>query len=104
MTGQAAKEIKATLLGGYAGRLARERQQDRAISMALAEVPVGLALDTPLGPWLSSFGRWQPGFSLFTYAVSTIRTSSRPMSSPRARPGASRSGRSSPPAVWIRPF
>ncbi|MFD5569549.1 MFS transporter [Streptomyces cadmiisoli] len=50
------------LLGGYAARLAPEGQQGRAISIALAGVPVGLALGIPLGTWLSGFGGWQLAF------------------------------------------
>lgn len=50
------------LLGGYAARLAPEGRQGRAIAIALAGTPLGLALGIPLGTWLSSFGGWQTAF------------------------------------------
>ncbi|MFI5613948.1 MFS transporter [Amycolatopsis sp. NPDC051903] len=49
-------------LGGYAARLAPGGQQGRAITIALAGTPIGLALGVPLGPWLSSLGGWQAAF------------------------------------------
>jgi predicted MFS family arabinose efflux permease len=49
-------------LGGYAARLAPGGQQGRAITIALAGTPIGLALGVPLGPWLSTFGGWQVAF------------------------------------------
>lgn len=50
------------LLGGYAARLAPEGRQGRAIAIALAGTPIGLALGIPLGTWLSSFSSWQLAF------------------------------------------
>ncbi|WP_232668035.1 MFS transporter [Pseudonocardia sp. TRM90224] len=50
------------LLGGYAARLAPEGRQGRAIAIALAGTPLGLALGVPLGTWLSAFGGWQTAF------------------------------------------
>ncbi|MEU8389141.1 MFS transporter [Micromonospora sp. NPDC048843] len=50
------------LLGGYAARLAPEGRQGRAIAIALAGTPIGLALGIPLGTWLSSLGGWQLAF------------------------------------------
>ncbi|MFE0633371.1 MFS transporter [Streptomyces sp. NPDC058864] len=50
------------LLGGYAARLAPDGQQGRAITIALAGTPIGLALGIPLGTWLSSLGGWQSAF------------------------------------------
>ncbi|MFJ4471747.1 MFS transporter [Streptomyces sp. NPDC089424] len=50
------------LLGGYAARLAPEGRQGRAIAVALAGTPVGLALGVPLGTWLSGLGGWQLAF------------------------------------------
>ncbi|MFI9387461.1 MFS transporter [Kutzneria sp. NPDC052558] len=48
-------------LGGYAARLAPAGQQGRAITVALAGTPIGLALGVPLGAWLSALG-WQVAF------------------------------------------
>ncbi|GGK23571.1 MFS transporter [Streptomyces camponoticapitis] len=50
------------LLGGYAARLAPAGRQGRAIAIALAGTPIGLALGIPLGTWLSSLGSWQLAF------------------------------------------
>ncbi|MFE6804953.1 MFS transporter [Streptomyces sp. NPDC057681] len=50
------------LLGGYAARLAPEGRQGRAIAIALAGTPIGLALGIPLGTLLSSLGGWQLAF------------------------------------------
>lgn len=50
------------LLGGYAARLAPAGRQGRAIAMALAGTPIGLALGIPTGTWLSSLGGWQVAF------------------------------------------
>ncbi|MEV6235365.1 MFS transporter [Lentzea sp. NPDC051838] len=50
------------LLGGYAARLAPEGHHGRAITIALAGTPVGLALGVPLGTWLGSLGGWQTAF------------------------------------------
>ncbi|HEY3468808.1 MAG TPA: MFS transporter [Amycolatopsis sp.] len=50
------------LLGGYAARLAPQGRQGRAIAIALAGTPLGLALGIPLGTWLSAFGGWQTPF------------------------------------------
>lgn len=50
------------LLGGYAARLAPEGRQGRAIAIALAGTPIGLALGIPLGTMLSGFGGWQLAF------------------------------------------
>lgn len=50
------------LLGGYAARLAPAQHQGRAIAIALAGTPIGLALGVPLGTWLSRFGGWQTAF------------------------------------------
>ncbi|MEV7992949.1 MFS transporter [Streptomyces sp. NPDC086077] len=50
------------LLGGYAARLAPEGRQGRAIAIALAGTPLGLALGIPLGTLLSSLGGWQVAF------------------------------------------
>ncbi|WP_327043080.1 MFS transporter [Micromonospora ureilytica] len=50
------------LLGGYAAQLAPEGRQGRAIAIALAGTPIGLALGIPLGTWLSSLGGWQLAF------------------------------------------
>ncbi|MGO1057226.1 MFS transporter [Crossiella sp. CA198] len=50
------------LLGGYAARLAPARHQGRAIAIALAGTPIGLALGIPLGTWLSGLGGWQLAF------------------------------------------
>ncbi|MFC0111897.1 MFS transporter [Kibdelosporangium aridum] len=49
-------------LGGYAARLAPVGQQGRAITVALAGTPIGLALGIPLGTWLSTLGGWQAAF------------------------------------------
>ncbi|MFF0286857.1 MFS transporter [Streptomyces sp. NPDC005262] len=50
------------LLGGYAARLAPQGRQGRAIAVALAGTPIGLALGIPLGTLLSSIGGWQLAF------------------------------------------
>ncbi|WP_037841438.1 MFS transporter [Streptomyces sp. NRRL F-5126] len=50
------------LLGGYAARLAPAGRQGRAIAIALAGTPVGLALGVPLGTLLSGAGGWQLAF------------------------------------------
>lgn len=50
------------LLAGYAARLAPEGQQGRAIAIALAGTPIGLALGIPVGTWLSGLGGWQLAF------------------------------------------
>jgi predicted MFS family arabinose efflux permease len=50
------------LLGGYAARLAPAGRQGRAIAIALAGTPLGLALGVPVGTWLSRFGGWQVAF------------------------------------------
>lgn len=50
------------LLAGYAARLSPGAWQGRAIAIALAGTPLGLALGIPLGTWLSSFGGWQLAF------------------------------------------
>ena len=50
------------LLGGYAARLAPKGRQGRAIAVALAGTPIGLALGIPLGTLLSSIGGWQLAF------------------------------------------
>ncbi|MFF1919266.1 MFS transporter [Streptomyces sp. NPDC058221] len=50
------------LLGGYAARLAPEGRQGRAIAIALAGTPIGLALGIPLGTLLSSVGGWESAF------------------------------------------
>ncbi|MEU8157449.1 MFS transporter [Micromonospora sp. NPDC048986] len=50
------------LLGGYAARLAPQGRQGRAIAIALAGTPIGLALGIPLGTWLSTLGGWQLAF------------------------------------------
>lgn len=50
------------LLGGYAARLAPEGRQGRAIAVALAGTPIGLALGIPLGTLLSSLGGWPLAF------------------------------------------
>ncbi|MFF3255915.1 MFS transporter [Actinacidiphila glaucinigra] len=50
------------LLGGYAARLAPAGRQGRAIAIALAGTPIGLALGIPSGTWLSSLGSWQLAF------------------------------------------
>lgn len=50
------------LLGGYAARLTSQGLQGRAIAIALAGTPLGLALGVPVGTWLSSFGGWQLAF------------------------------------------
>ncbi|MEO3769282.1 MFS transporter [Micromonospora sp. B9E7] len=50
------------LLGGYAARLAPPGREGRAIAIALAGTPIGLALGVPLGTWLSSLGGWQLAF------------------------------------------
>ncbi|MCE7010821.1 MFS transporter [Kibdelosporangium philippinense] len=55
-------------LGGYAARLAPQRRQGRAIAIALAGTPVGLALGVPLGTWLGSIGGWELAF----YASSAL--------------------------------
>ncbi|GII51975.1 MFS transporter [Planotetraspora thailandica] len=50
------------LLGGYAARLAPEGRQGRAIAIALAGTPIGLAGGVPVGTWMSSLGGWQLAF------------------------------------------
>ncbi|WP_433340296.1 MFS transporter [Streptomyces sp. CA-253872] len=50
------------LLGGYAARLAPEGRQGRAIAIALAGTPIGLALGIPLGTLLSGIGGWALAF------------------------------------------
>lgn len=50
------------LLGGYAARLSPAGRQGRAVAIALAGTPIGLALGIPLGTWLSAFGGWQLPF------------------------------------------
>ncbi|SDD79646.1 MFS transporter [Glycomyces harbinensis] len=50
------------LLGGYAAQLAPEGRQGRAIAIALAGTPIGLALGIPLGTWLGGIGGWQFAF------------------------------------------
>lgn len=50
------------LLGGYAARLAPEGRQGRAIAIALAGTPIGLALGIPLGTLLSGLAGWQLAF------------------------------------------
>ncbi|MFJ9030424.1 MFS transporter [Streptomyces sp. NPDC102274] len=50
------------LLGGYAARIAPKGRQGRAIAIALAGTPIGLALGIPLGTWLSSLGGWHLAF------------------------------------------
>jgi predicted MFS family arabinose efflux permease len=49
-------------LGGYAARLVPGGQQGRAITIALAGTPIGLALGIPLGTWLSTLGGWPVAF------------------------------------------
>ncbi|MEU6497074.1 MFS transporter [Streptomyces sp. NPDC046984] len=56
------------LLGGYAARLAPQRRQGRAIAIALAGTPIGLALGIPLGTLLSSLGGWELAF----YAAAAV--------------------------------
>ncbi|MGW3860645.1 MFS transporter [Streptomyces sp. NPDC005047] len=56
------------LLGGYAARLAPEGRQGRAIAIALAGTPIGLALGIPLGTLLSSIGGWELAF----YAAAVV--------------------------------
>ncbi|MEV4756024.1 MFS transporter [Micromonospora sp. NPDC049559] len=60
------------LLGGYAARLAPAGRQGRAIAIALAGTPIGLALGIPLGTWLSSLGGWQLAF--YASAAVTVAT------------------------------
>ncbi|MFJ3759394.1 MFS transporter [Streptomyces sp. NPDC090080] len=50
------------LLGGYAARLAPQGRQGRAIAIALAGTPIGLALGIPLGTLLSHLGGWELAF------------------------------------------
>lgn len=50
------------LLGGYAARLAPDGRQGRAITIALAGTPIGLALGIPVGTMLSALGGWQLAF------------------------------------------
>ncbi|MEU6450631.1 MFS transporter [Streptomyces sp. NPDC046979] len=56
------------LLGGYAARLAPQGRQGRAIAIALAGTPIGLALGIPLGTLLSSLGGWELAF----YAAAAV--------------------------------
>ncbi|MFI6360621.1 MFS transporter, partial [Streptomyces sp. NPDC050743] len=51
-----------SLLGGYAARLAPGDKQGRAIAIAMAGVPVSLAVGTPLGTLLGQAGGWQFAF------------------------------------------
>ncbi|MFE6552979.1 MFS transporter [Streptomyces sp. NPDC057746] len=60
------------LLGGYAARLAPQGRQGRAIALALAGTPIGLALGIPLGTWLSGLGGWQIAF--YASAVLVVLT------------------------------
>ncbi|SMF84510.1 MFS transporter [Streptomyces sp. Amel2xC10] len=56
------------LLGGYAARLAPQGRQGRAIAIALAGTPIGLALGVPLGTLLSGLGGWELAF----YAAAAV--------------------------------
>ncbi|WP_330451314.1 MULTISPECIES: MFS transporter [unclassified Streptomyces] len=58
------------LLGGYAARLAPQGRQGRAIAIALAGTPIGLALGIPLGTLLSGLGGWELAF--YTAAAVTV--------------------------------
>jgi predicted MFS family arabinose efflux permease len=50
------------LLAGYAARLAPDGKQGRAIAIAMAGIPVSLALGVPLGTAVTSFTGWQVAF------------------------------------------
>jgi predicted MFS family arabinose efflux permease len=49
-------------LAGYAARLSPESKQGRAITIALAGIPVSLALGIPLATAVTSFTGWQVAF------------------------------------------
>ena len=49
-------------LAGYAARLAPDGLQGRAVAIASAGTPLGLALGIPLGAAIGSFGGWQLAF------------------------------------------
>lgn len=50
------------LLAGYAARLAPDGKQGRAIAIAMAGIPVSLALGVPFGTAVTSFTGWQVAF------------------------------------------
>ncbi|SIR57530.1 Predicted arabinose efflux permease, MFS family [Micromonospora avicenniae] len=57
-------------LAGYAARLSPERKQGRAITIAMAGIPVSLAFGIPLATAVTSFTGWQVAF--YGSAVLTV--------------------------------
>ncbi|TYC02142.1 MFS transporter [Micromonospora sp. WP24] len=79
------------LLGGYAARLAPAGRQGRAIAIALAGTPIGLALGVPVGTWLSGLGGWQLAFHASAAAtVATMAWVLATLPSPPGRPAEAR--------------
>ncbi|MBW8705871.1 Purine ribonucleoside efflux pump NepI [Streptomyces sp. MBT84] len=89
------------LLGGYAARLAPQGRQGRAIAIALAGTPIGLALGIPLGTWLSGLGGWQVAF--YASAALTVLTMAWIRSTLPNLPGGPVDGRFTIPQVLVIP-
>ncbi|MEN2978220.1 MFS transporter [Tistrella bauzanensis] len=54
------------LLAGHAGRMVPDRMKGRAIAVAMAGIPLALALGVPAGTTLGAISGWRAGFGVMT--------------------------------------